>query len=125
MAAAYLLGPEFEITSTSSVAGFSDFTGWAVVGGFRQSEGGGKWFRPNYDRYLVGAAGVALADNPQAMVDDLDLLLTANNLKPVFKTNLVSMLNSITRTNIDDQRRDRFRAVMWQIIHSADYAIQR
>ena len=125
MATAYLLGPEFEITSTSSVAGFSDFTGWAVVGGFRQNEGGGKWFRPNYDRYLLGAAGVALADNPQALVDDLDLLLTANNLKPVFKTNLVSMLNSITRTNIDDQRRDRFRAVMWQIIHSADYAIQR
>ncbi len=125
MATAYLLGPEFEITSTSTVPGFADFTGWAVVGGFRQNEGGGKWFKPNYDRYLVGAAGVALADNPQALVDDLDLLLTANNLKPAFKTNLVSMLNSITRTNIDDQRRDRFRAVMWQIIHSADYAIQR
>ena len=133
MATAYLLGPEFEITSTSSVAGFSDFTGWAVVGGFRQSEGGSKWFKPNYDRYLTGAVGVALADNPKALVDDLDLLLTANNLKPAFKANLVSMASNITRTlppaytqiDYDTQRRDRFRAVMWQIIHSADYAIQR
>lgn len=126
MATAYLLGPEFEITSTSSVAGFADFTGWGVVGGFRQYDGdNAKWFKPNYDRYLVGAAGVALADNPQALVDELDLLLTANNLKPTFKANLVAMVGNITRTNIDDQRRDRLRAVMWQIIHSADYAVQR
>jgi hypothetical protein len=126
MATAYLLGPEFEITSTSTVAGFADFTGWAVVGGFRQSDAdAGKWIKPNYERYLVGAAGVALADNPQTLVDDLDLLLTANNLKPAFKANLVAMAGNITRTTIDDQRRDRFRAVMWQIIHSADYAVQR
>jgi uncharacterized protein (DUF1800 family) len=126
MASAFLLGPEFEITSTSSVAGFADFTGWGVVGGFRNGDANqGKWIKPNYDRYLVGAAGVALADDPQKLVDDLDLLLTANNLKPTFKSNLVEMVGNIIRGNIDDQRRDRFRAVMWQIIHSADYAVQR
>ena len=134
MATAFLLGPEFEITSTSTVAGFSDFTGWGIVGGFRQGDGdSAKWFKPNYDRYLAGAAGVALADNPQALVDELDLLLTANNLKPTFKANLVSMVSNITRTlaptytqtDYVTQRRDRFRAVMWQIIHSADYAVQR
>jgi len=126
MATAYLLGPEFEITSTSSIAGFSDFTGWGVVGGFRQYDGDtAKWFKPNYDRYLVGAAGVALADNPQQLVDELDLLLTANNLKPAFKANLVQMVGNITRSAIADQRRDRFRALAWQIIHSADYAVQR
>jgi uncharacterized protein (DUF1800 family) len=126
MATAYLLGPEFEITSTSSVAGFSDFTGWGVVGGFRQYDSDtSKWFKPNYDRYLVGATGAALADNPQQLVDELDLLLTANNLKPAFKANLVSMVSNITRGAIADQRRDRFRALMWQIIHSADYAVQR
>ncbi len=126
MKTAFLQGPEFEITSTSSVAGFSDFTGWGVVGGFRQYDGdASKWIKPNYDRYLVGASGVALADNPQRMVDDLDLLLTANNLKPAFKANLVSLAGNITRGNVDDQRRERFRAVIWQIIHSADYAVQR
>ena len=134
MATAFLLGPEFEITSTSTVAGFSDFTGWGVVGGFRQGDSdSAKWFKPNYDHYLAGAAGVALADNPQQLVDELDLLLTANNLKPTFKANLVSMVSNIlrtlspeyTQTDYVAQRRDRFRAVMWQIIHSADYAVQR
>ena len=126
MATAFLQGPEFEITSTSTVAGFADFTGWGVVGGFRSGDADQSlWIKPNYDRYLTGATGVALADTPQQMVDELDLLLTANNLKPTFKANLVAMANSITRTVIADQRRDRFRAVMWQIIHSADYAIQR
>ena len=124
MAAAFLQGPEFEITSTSTVAGFADFTGWGVVGGFRRNDGA-LWIKPNYDRYLTGASGTALADNPQLLVDELDLLLTANNLKPTFKANLVALANNITRGAIADQRNDRFRAVMWQIIHSADYAIQR
>jgi hypothetical protein len=59
------------------------------------------------------------------MVDELDLLLTANNLKPAFKANLVAMANGITRGNIDEQREQRFQAVFWQIVNSADYAIQR
>ncbi len=133
MASAYLLGPEFEITSTSTVAGFADFAKWGVVGGFRSYDGDPKWIKPNYDRYLQGAAGVAVADNPQALVDELDLLLTANNLKATFKANLVSMATNIVRTlppaytaiDYPAQRNDRFRAVMWQIINSADYAIQR
>ncbi len=125
MASAYLLGPEFDITSTSTVAGFADFAKWGVVGGFRSYDGDPKWIKPNYNRYLTGAAGVALADNPQALVDELDLLLTANNLKTTFKANLVAMATNITRGAIADQRNDRFRAVMWQIINSADYAIQR
>ena len=129
MATAFLQGPEFEITSTSTVAGFADFTGWGVVGGFRNGDADQSlWIKPNYDAYLIGTTrtlGVALADTPQQMVDELDLLLTANNLKPAFKANLVAMATNITRGVIADQRRDRFRAVMWQIIHSADYAIQR
>ena len=125
MASAYLLGPEFEITSTSTVAGFADFAKWGVVGGFRSYDGDPKWIRPNYNRYLTGAADTAVADNPQALVDELDLLLTANNLKTKFKANLVAMATNITRGAIEDQRNDRFRAVMWQIINSADYAIQR
>ncbi len=133
MATAYLLGPEFDITSTSTVAGFADFTKWGVVAGYRQYDGDPKWIRPNLSRYLTGAAGAAVADNPQALVDELDLLLTANNLKASFKANLVAMATNITRTlppaytavDYPSQRNDRFRAVMWQIINSADYAIQR
>jgi len=124
-----LFGPEFEITNTSTIAGFSDFWGWGVYGGFGGSYSGNGQTRslrwtPDYSRYLSG--GAPLADNPQAMVDELDLLLTAGNLKPAFKANLVAMANGIVRTgNLNNQREQRFRAVFWQIVNSADYAIQR
>jgi uncharacterized protein (DUF1800 family) len=123
-----LLGPEFEITNTSTIAGFSDFWGWGVYGGFRAGYSGNGQTRnlrwtTDYSRYLT--AGTPLADNPQALVDDLDLLLAAGNLKPAFKANLVAMAAGITRSNITEQREQRLQAVMWQIVNSADYAIQR
>ncbi len=118
------VGPEFELATASTLTGFSDFTNWAVVGGFGQGgSDASKWIKPNYDRYLVGTA--ALADSPQALVDELDVLLTAGNLKPAFKTDLVAVLNGVTRGKIEDQRRDRLRVALWQIIHSAEYAVQR
>ncbi|MEP6943713.1 MAG: DUF1800 family protein, partial [Betaproteobacteria bacterium] len=124
IAQAGLVAPEFEITTTSAVAGFSEFTKWAVVNGFGQYYSDASlWIKPNYDRYLVGQG--ALADNPQAMVDDLDLLLTAGSLKTQFKSDLVTALSRVTRSAIADQRWDRFRIAMWQIIHSAEYAVQR
>jgi hypothetical protein len=58
-------------------------------------------------------------------VDELDILLTAGNLKAQFKADLVAALNLVTRGNQADQRRDRFRIALWQIIHSAEYAVQR
>jgi uncharacterized protein (DUF1800 family) len=132
-AAEPMLGPEFEITSTSTVAGFGDFFNWGVFGGFTRDFGGGKTFKwqPDYSRYITGAG--ALAENPQALVDELDLLLTAGNLKPAFKAQLVDTVSKIfrslppnyTQPDDDGRRRDRLREAMWQIVNSADYAIQR
>lgn len=119
-----MVAPEFEITTTAAVAGFSDFTSWGVVGGFGQ--GGSdlsKWIRPDFDRYLSGAS--ALADDPAALVDELDLLLTAGNLKAPFKAELAAALAGVTRGSLADQRRDRLRIALWQVIHSAEYAVQR
>ena len=132
----YLQGPEFEITNTSTIAGFSEFSQWGVMIGFRYYDapnGAAPTFiNPvEHARYLTGAG--ALADNPQAMVDELDLLLTAGNLKPGFKAKLVEMATktirnlppNYTQRDVDATRRDRFLGVMWQIIQSADYAVQR
>jgi len=119
-----LVGPEFEITTTAAVAGFSDFAQWGVYGGFgRNASAPWTWVKPNYDRYVTGAG--ALADNPQALVEELDLLLTAGNLKAPFKSDLVAVLNKVTRDASADQRSERFRVAFWQIINSAEYAVQR
>ncbi|MCX8099510.1 MAG: DUF1800 domain-containing protein, partial [Casimicrobiaceae bacterium] len=115
-----LYGPEFEITSTSTIAGFADFWNWGMWPGYRQRESReqDRW-RPNYTEYL------ALTDNPGALIERLDLLLTAGNLKPGFKAELVRMVSAITNTNPATQREQRLRAVLWQIMQSADYAVQR
>jgi uncharacterized protein (DUF1800 family) len=122
----FLYAPESEITNTSSVAGFSDFVGWGILNGFSTGNpndpDAGRW-NVNYVPYL--SAANPLADSPQAMVDRLDLLLTAGNLKPAFKADLVAMVAGITRSDITEQRSQRFTALFWQIVNSADYAIQR
>lgn len=135
-----LLGPEFEITSTSTIVGFADFSGWGVIRGYGYynkvnpsdaDEPFGQhpnFLKPDNARYLTGAA--ALTDDPQALVDELDLLLTGNNLKADFKARLVTMVAAtqrrrLTVPNLDDTRHDRLYVALWQIIHSQDYAIQR
>ena len=132
--------PEFEITSTSTIVGFADFSGWGVIRGYGYynklnpadpSEPFGQhpnFLKPDHARYLTGAA--PLTDDPQALVDELDLLLTGNNLKADFKTRLVTMVAAtqryrLTVPNLDDTRHDRLYVALWQIIHSQDYAIQR
>ena len=118
-----LVGPEFELAHASSIIGFADFTTWGVYGGFNPGGDASRRVLPNYDRYLAGSS--PLADRPQALIDEMDLLLTAGNLKPAFKASLVAMVTGITRANVTDQRRERFRAAFWQVVHSAEYAVQR
>lgn len=133
MSTAKLQGPEFEIANAATVAGFASFSGWGILGGFLAGDAA-RWIKPNHDRYLVGSN--ALADSPQALVDELDLLLTAGNLKSDFKASLVTMVAGITRTSdnndcgtsfpaLDCQRRQRLRALLWQVLQSTDYAVQR
>jgi hypothetical protein len=119
-----LVAPEFDLATTTAVAGFSEFTKWGIYGGFNYDyPNPATRVTPNYDRYLAGAN--ALADNPQAMVDELDLLLTAGNLKSQFKSALVAALLNVTRDTTVEQRSDRFRIAFWQIVNSAEYAVQR
>ncbi len=133
MATARLRGPEFEIATTSTIAGFASFTKWGIFGGFRSNAADGRGFVVDYRRYLEGSPNEAVADNPQKLVNELDLLLTAGNLKDPFKSQLVSFIGTITRTlppaytqtDYPTQRSDRLRAALWQVIHSPDYAIQR
>ncbi|TAG67407.1 MAG: DUF1800 family protein [Burkholderiales bacterium] len=121
-AAEALVAPEYELTTATAIVGFASYSRIAIYNGLNE-DGGAEWWKPDYSRY-IGSTN-PLADTPQQMVDELDLLLTANNLKPAFKAQLVALSNAITRSNAADQREQRFQAVFWQIVNSADYAVQR
>jgi hypothetical protein len=58
-------------------------------------------------------------------VNELDLLLTAGNLKAGFKDRLVAVLGGVNRPAPDEQRWERMRIALWQIVHSPEYAVQR
>ncbi len=70
IAAAGLVAPEFQITGETSVAGYLNFMQTVVSTGV----GTGADVRASYD------AEVALAGDPQRLVDRVDLLLTGNQL---------------------------------------------
>ncbi len=117
-----MVAPEFELATATAIAGFASYSRGTIYNGLNENDGP-DWWKPDYARY-IGMTN-PLADNPQQMVDELDLLLTANNLKPAFKAALVALSNAITRSNIATQRKQRLQAVFWQIVNSADYAVQR
>ena len=117
---ASLVGPEFEITNSATVAGFMEFSKYAIIGGFGQYESDkNKWLKPNYD-YYVGLAGT-----PAAMVDALNLLLLSGSMSPQFRTQLVDAATKLTDSNALTQSSERFRLVLWLILNSPEYSIQK
>ena len=80
-----LVGPEFEITNASSVAGFSDFSKWGIINGFDHSRTPPirHQILPDYSYYL------GLAGTPQALIDELDVVLCAGGMNPTFKAQIV------------------------------------
>lgn len=117
---ASLVGPEFEITNSATVAGFMEFSKYAIIGGFGQYEADkNKWLKPNYDYYI------GLADTPAAMVDALNLLLLSGSMSPQFRTQLVDTATKLTDSNAITQSSERLRLVLWLILNSPEYAIQK
>ncbi len=60
----------------------------------------------------------ALANNPTALLDRLDLILTGRLLSDTTKTNIINTLNTIAVT-------DRVKAALYLIFISPDYIIQK
>ena len=75
----------------------------------RTPSGGVESFTPNYN------AQVALADDPQALIDNLDTLLTGNRLSDNTKSELLGTLNA-TPIRTGNENADRLRRVQVAII---------
>jgi uncharacterized protein (DUF1800 family) len=124
MAQANLVGPEFEITYASSVAGFGNFSqcwipGW---GSSVCTAGSGIQITPNFSYYL------GLASSPGSLVDELDLLLCAGCLDPGLRAQIVGAVGRVTTGNSFmgyDVARERVHTALWLIVNSPDYLVQR
>jgi uncharacterized protein (DUF1800 family) len=124
MAQANLVGPEFEITYASSVAGFGNFSqcwipGWGSSGCVGNTD---VKIMPNFSYYL------GLAGSPGTLIDELDMLLCAACLNPTVKAQIVQSVGAVATGNSYfgySVAQERVHTALWLIINSPDYLVQK
>jgi hypothetical protein len=80
-----------------------------------------------YDVKANYAAEITLAPNASALVDRLDLLLCAGQLKAATKALIVGALASpaVTASSAESVKLNRIAAAIFLIMASADYMVQK
>lgn len=111
-----LVAPELQITTTTTVTSFANFMRRRI-----EATRPDRTFTPTY------SAELALADRPDALIDRLNLLLTAGAMSPEARAEATAAVASIPLIANDDaaSRRRRVNAAMHLIVLSPDYYVQR
>lgn len=116
-----LVGPEFEITTSTSISGFAEFTKTDIIDGFEHGNGDvSARIVPDYSHY------VTLAADPAALVAELDLVLAGGALGEATRTLIANSIAAVTIAgNPQAQGRERLRTALWLIANSPDYLVER
>ena len=109
-----LTAPEFQVVNQGSMVSFMNFMTKFIF----DTSGPDDNFIPDY------GPEIAIADDAQALVDYLDLLLTGNTLTDQAKADIVEAVSSIQVTAAAD-REKRAKLAAFMTITSSAYAIQR
>jgi len=114
ISAAGLVAPEFEITTSNSIVGFSNLIDFVVLADFvTDSPPPFATVSLNYDDY------VAIAGDVKALVDRLQIVLTAGTLEPATRRAIEAVLVDIDDLNL------RARIAIYMILISPDYAVRQ
>ncbi len=115
-AGAGLFAPELQITTTATVTGFANYIQDRV-----EESRADRTFLPSY------APEIALAENTDALVDRLNLTMTAGGMAPETRSAIIAAVNSIPirADRVAEDRRRRVNAAMLMTILSAEYYVQR
>lgn len=111
MGASNLTLPEFQITNEVSVIGYVNF--------MRATIAGGGDLRATY------AAWLPLADRPAQLFDELNTLLAAGRLGSNARSLIVGAVTAMKAATDDASRAARVGAMVWLIMCSPQYLIQR
>ncbi len=133
--------PEFQLVNTSSVAGYSNFMGYFV---FNQAEDLTdetiadilEDLSINFEAERIRSSflanyseEVALAEDPAALIDHLDNLLTYGTLSEGTRATLIEFIESIPLTNAFEEDYDgpllRAQLAVHTMLTSPDYLVQR
>lgn len=113
---ASLIAPELQIVTTASITGFANFMTDLI-----ESNSPTRTFFPSYSREL------SLADNPTALVDHLNLVMTAGSMQPSTRDAIIAAVNAMQLRASSDalDRRRRVNAAMLMTVLSSEYYTQR
>ena len=114
-AAAGLVAPELQITTSASVTGYANFMTEFIFNEDRRTQ-----FAPDYTREL------GLASDPAALVDHLDILLTAGQLSAATRSQIIDAVTTITDAGAGFSRDElRVRVAILFVMTSVDYIVSR
>ena len=113
-----LTAPEFQLVNTTSTVGYINFM-TDYVFDRTPSRDNVESFVPDY------SAEIALANDPQALVDHLDLLLSGNRMSDITKSEIVFTLENtpIREGSEEADRLRRVRVAVLMAINSPAYAV--
>jgi len=113
IAAAGLVAPEFQITTTTTVVGMTNLVDFAVNGDFVMDA------QPPFGEVTLDLSEFeALAADPVALMDRLDLLFTSGSLDPDTRAVIVDIIDDIQDLPF------RARTAIYLMLISPDYAIE-
>lgn len=110
---AQLAGPVFQITDSFSAIAFPNHL-WQII-----NEGFHQW--NTYQFPLDIAREIALASTPEKLIDHLNLLLAAGNLRPSSRTIILAAVQQLPAT----RPVDRARLAIYLVLTSPESAVMR
>lgn len=108
---AALVAPEFQIANESSVVGYLNFMQRAVAGSVGD-------ITPDYGTLF------AIADEAQALIDEINLVLAANQLSAATTAMLVTAVQSMPG-GTEPARRNRINAALVLVLAAPEFIVQK
>ena len=120
--AAGLAAPELQIVSAASIPGYINVMN-SYIFNFAIADGGGAntRFQPDYD------AELALADNPEELINHLDQLIAGNRLLASTKERMAAVLRAMPVNDATRQKdlEERAQTAVFMTFTAPEYIVQR
>ena len=111
-----LVGPEFQIVTENTMANLAN-----VIGDEIQNSGRNN----NIITAIITNTEVELANDSNALLDHLNLLLLSGSMTSDLRTHLLSLLGNSVYPDNELGRSNKVKDVMTLIVSSPDYLIQQ
>ncbi|HHL32170.1 MAG TPA: DUF1800 family protein, partial [Oceanospirillales bacterium] len=115
-----LNAPEMQLANSSSVMDYINFMNVYIY-----QRNGSVLMDPNAGIVVDYDAQIAMADDPVALVNNIDLLLTGQRLTASTKNEIIAILHEIPLTDGDYSLRKRVHMATSLVMTSVEYLVQR